>query len=292
MKLFGERHLSEDAQRLLPDVTEVTNIAYAIHVASDATLVGTAFRAVAETIVTQFLALTAPSGTVDAAYLESIRGIALAHARGLTRRKQAWLRELHDAEREKNSSLERVREARNNTQGLNAAWKLLSPAILLIAGYMCGKIIALIVPNDIASQTGERMPALLLGLVFVFVGRAFSFWVMDRQRSAIELAYRKRCARADLDYEEAKLKEWQVSQSQLCEKWREYTGKEYLLTASFKMVLESDLFVRERLARDTSSPQNSNIRLIRRILRMVRRVRRPLFRGRVSSAAAFEKVNQ
>jgi hypothetical protein len=276
MQTMGRGALSQASRQLLPDVAEVCDIAYAMHVADDPSVKGTLTQETARRIVSEFNALRVSSGTVEAAYLQAARGIALSLARGITRRKQQWLAELADAEHEKDALLQRIRDARRAGNGLNAAWKLLAPAALMLAGYITGKILALIVPGEVAAQTGERLPSILLGLVFVLAWRTFSFWLSDRQRGVIEAEYHARRTRADLTYEDGKLKEYRVYRERLREAWHEYTGETYPVTASYQMVMEADLEMRRRMRQELRARDRTLLWTVKRILRMTRL--RPLLR--------------
>src|SRR5262249_8807334 len=152
---------------------------------------------------------------------------------------------------------------------LNPAWRLRGPLILGATGYLFALLLARFVPDDVAAQTGSRIPAILMGLVFVAIGRSIGFYVNEMQRNRIESEYNSRCYLAFLTYEIGKLKEFRQYRKQLCEAWLEYTGEEYPITASYQMVMESDIETRRQLERHLQVYDTGYIRLLMRMIRIL-----------------------
>jgi hypothetical protein len=90
------------------------------------------------------------------------------------------------------------------------------------------------------------------------------------QRNKIESEYNSRCYLAFLTYEIGKLKEFRQYRKQLCEAWLEYTGEEFPITASYCMVMESDIETRRQLERHLQVYDTGYIRLLVRMIRLLR----------------------
>jgi hypothetical protein len=75
---------------------------------------------------------------------------------------------------------------------------------------------------------------------------------------------------AFLTYEIGKLKEFRQYRKQLCEAWQQYTGEEYPITASYQMVMESDIETRRQLERHLQVYDTGYIRLLMRMIRLLR----------------------
>jgi hypothetical protein len=142
--------------------------------------------------------------------------------------------------------------------------------ILGLTGYLFAHILAVFVPDEVASQTGSRIPAILMGLVFVAIGRSVGFYLNEMQRNKIESEYNSRCYLAFLTYEIGKLKEFRQYRKQLCEAWLQYTGEDYPITASYCMVMESDIETRRQLERHLQVYDTGYIRLLVRMIRLLR----------------------
>ncbi len=268
---FRRPTIKEESQVLLPNPDEALNFGYALHCSDDEALKGTHTQRLAIATIERFRALKGEPGSAEEAYLGSIYGIILSHARGLTRRKQAWLKELSEAAGERQRKLQKMQDARKSSAPIAIVFKQVAPAIMVLAGYLFGKVIALVVPGEIASQTGERMPSLLVGLVFLFVWLKATAWYNDRERERIEVTYRASCQHADLSYELGKRTEYRLYRSKLCEAWKEYTDKDYPETASYEMVIEGDISTRQAFERKMSSFDRETLWFLRRILKMIRR---------------------
>ena len=113
----------------------------------------------------------------------------------------------------------------------------------------------------VATQTGTNVPAILMALVFVAIGRSASFYLSDLQRNKIEAEYNSRCYLAFLSYEISKLKEFRQYRQQLCDAWLLYTGEHFPITASYQMVMESDIETRRHLERHLQIYDTGRFRL-------------------------------
>ena len=274
MSLASVLRLSPEAKISLPNVDEALNIGYAMHSADDPALAGKFSQDNARLVVSQFLALRAVPGTPEEGYLNCVRAIVLSQGRGISRRKERYIGDLRSAQLQRRRKRNAIREARRGTDWLNSAWRLLVPAILALSGYLSAHLIGGFVPSDVAAETGSRIPAILLGLVFVAVGRSVGFYMMEMQRNRIEAEYNSRCYLAYLSYEIGKLREFAQYRRQLCEAWLQYTGEVYPVTASYQMVMESDIETRRQLERHLQVYETGYVRLLMRFIRIIRGKRR------------------
>jgi hypothetical protein len=262
--------LSPEAKIRLPNVDEALNIGYAMHSADDPALHGKFAQQNARLVVQKFLALDAAPGTPEAGYLNCVRAIVHSEARGIARRKERYTNDLKAAQQQRRRQRNAIREARRSTDWLNSAWRLLGPLILGIAGYLSASLIGPFMPAEVAAQTGTKIPAILMGLVFVALGRSAGFYLNEMQRNKIEAEYNSRCYLAFLNYERGKLQEFQHYRQQLCEAWLQYTGEEYPVTASYLMVMESDIETRRQLERHLRVYEAGYVRLLMRTVRILR----------------------
>jgi hypothetical protein len=262
--------LSPEAKIRLPNVDEALNIGYAMHSADDPALQGKVAQQNARIVVQKFLALEAQPGTPEEGYLNCVRAIVHSQARGIARRKERYVQDLKAAQFQRRRQRNSIREARRSTDWLNSAWRLLGPLILGLMGYLSAHLIGLFVPEEVSAQTGSRIPAILMGLVFVAVGRSAGFYMGEMQRNKIEAEYNSRCYLAFLTYELGKLKEFRQYRRQLCEAWQEYTGEEFPVTASYQMVMESDIETRRQLERHLRVYETGYVRLLMRFIRIIR----------------------
>lgn len=262
--------LSPEAKIRLPNVDEALNIGYAMHSADDPALQGKVAQQNARIVVQKFLALDAEAGTSEDGYLNCVRAIVHSQARGIARRKERYVQDLKTAQFQRRRQRNAIREARRSSDWLNSAWRLLGPLILGLAGYLFANILRMFLPEEVSAQTGSKIPAILMGLVFVAVGRSCGFYMGEMQRNKIEAEYNSRCYLAFLTYEIGKLKEFRQYRKQLCEAWLEYTGEDYPVTASYQMVMESDIETRRQLERHLRVYETGYIRLLMRFIRIIR----------------------
>ena len=266
--------LSPEAKIRLPNVDEALNIGYAIHSADDPALRDKLTQENARLVAKKFLALEAQPGSPDEAYLNSVRAIVLSQARGISRRKERYIQDLKAAQLRRRRQRNSIRQSRRSNDWLSSAWRLLGPLILGLSGYLSAHLLAVFVPEEVATQTGSRVPAILMGLVFVAIGRSVGYYLNEMQRNKIESEYNSRCYLAFLTYEIGKLKEFRQYRKQLCEAWLQYTGEEYPITASYQMVMESDIETRRQLERHLQVYDTGYIRLLVRMIRILRGKRR------------------
>jgi hypothetical protein len=262
--------LSPEAKIRLPNVDEALNIGYAMHSADDPALQGKVAQQNARIVVQKFLALDAQPGTPEEGYLNCVRAIVHSQARGIARRKERYVQDLKTAQFQRRRQRNAIREARRSSDWLNSAWRLLGPLILGLAGYLFANVLRIFLPEEVSAQTGSKIPAILMGLVFVAVGRSAGFYMGEMQRNRIEAEYNSRCYLAFLTYELGKLKEFRQYRKQLCEAWQEYTGEEFPVTASYQMVMESDIETRRQLERHLRVYDTGYVRLLMRFIRIIR----------------------
>jgi hypothetical protein len=270
MGIASVLRLSPEAKIRLPNVDEALNIGYAIHSADDPALRNKIAQQNARIVVERFLSLKTEPGSPDEAYLTCVRAIVHSQARGITRRKEQYIQDLKAAQLRRRRQRNSIRQARRSNDWLNSAWRLLGPVILGLSGYLFAHLFAVFVPDEVATQTGSRIPAILMGLVFVAIGRSIGFYMNEMRRNKIESEYNSRCYLAFLTYEIGKLKEFRQYRGQLCEAWLQYTGEEYPITASYQMVMESDIETRRQLERHLQVYDTGFIRLIMRMIRILR----------------------
>src|SRR5215467_8477762 len=270
MGIASVLRLSPEGKIRLPNVDEALNIGYAIHSADDPVLRNKIAQWNAQIVVKQFLALEAEAGSPEEAYLTCVRAIVHSQARGIARRKEQYIQDLKAAQLKRSRQRNSIRQSRRSNDWLNSAWRLLGPLILGLTGYLSAHLLAAFVPDEVATQTGSRIPAILMGLVFVAIGRSVGFYLNENQRNKIESEYNSRCYLAFLTYEIGKLKEFRQYRKQLCEAWLQYTGDEYPVTASYQMVMESDIETRRQLERHLAVYDTGYIRLLMRMIRILR----------------------
>jgi hypothetical protein len=270
MGIASVLRLSPEAKIRLPNVDEALNVGYAIHSADDPALRNKIAQQNAQIVVERFLSLEAEAGSPEEAYLTCVRAIVHSQARGITRRKEQYIQDLKAAQLRRRRQRNSIRQRRRSNDLLNSAWRLLGPVILGLSGYLFAQLFAVFVPEEVAAQTGSRIPAILMGLVFVAIGRSIGFYVNEMRRNKIESEYNSRCYLAFLTYEIGKLKEFRQYRGQLCEAWLQYTGEEYPITASYQMVMESDIETRRQLERHLQVYDTGSIRLIMRMIRILR----------------------
>jgi hypothetical protein len=193
-----------------------------------------------------------------------------SQARGIARRKERYTHDLKAAQMQRRRQRNAIREARRSSDWLNSAWRLLGPVILGLAGFLSAHLIGGFVPKEMAAETGSKIPAILMGLVFVAIGRSIGFYLDEMARNKIEAEYNSRCYLAFLTYEIGKLKEFRQYRKQLCEAWLQYTGEDYPITASYQMVMESDIETRRQLERHLQVYNTGLIRLLMRMTRILR----------------------
>ena len=270
MGIASVLRLSPEAKIKLPNVDEALNIGYAIHSADDPALRGKISQQNARIVVEKFLSLETEPGSPEEAYLTCVRAIVHSQARGIARRKEQYIKDLKAAQLRRRRQRNSIRQSRRSNDWLNSAWRLLGPVILGLAGYLFAHILSVFVPDEVATQTGSRIPAILMGLVFVAIGRSVGFYVNEMQRNKIESEYNSRCYLAFLNYESGKLREFKQYRKQLGEAWLQYTGEEYPITASYQMVIESDIETRRQLERHLLVYDTGYIRLLLRTIRILR----------------------
>jgi len=270
MGIASVLRLSPEAKIRLPNVDEALNVGYAIHSADDPALRNKIAQQNAQIVVERFLSLEAEAGSPEEAYLTCVRAIVHSQARGISRRKEQYIQDLKAAQLRRRRQRNSIRQRRRSNDLLNSAWRLLGPVILGLSGYLFAQFFAVFVPEEVATQTGSRIPAILMGLVFVAIGRSVGFYVNEMRRNKIESEYNSRCYLAFLTYEIGKLKEFRQYRGQLCEAWLQYTGEAYPITASYQMVMESDIETRRQLERHLQVYDTGSIRLIMRMIRILR----------------------
>ena len=204
--------------------------------------------------------------------------------RGITRRKERYQKDLDLNREARQTALERIRESRKSNWGINLAWRLLGPLILGLCGYLVAQLLGPIIPGEISGQTGHSIPSIIMGLVFVFIGRSVSYWMMDFQRSRIEQEYNARNYQLYLAYEEGKLAEFYMCRQKLCEAWEQYAGEIYPETASYQMVVEADMSARRKLEQRI---ELSNLSELRNFVRILSRFRRKKSRNSSAVPAAI-----
>src|SRR5260370_24343371 len=202
----SELRLSHDATVRLPKVVEALNIGYAIHSADDPALRDKLTQEDARLVAKKFLALEAEPGSPDEAYLNCVRAIVLSHARGISRRKERYIQDLKAAQLRRRRQRNSIRQSRRSNDWLSSAWRLLGPLILGLSGYLSAHLLAVVVPDWVSTQTGSKIPAIPMGLVFVAIGRSIGFYFNEMQRNKIESEYNSRCYIAFLTYQIGNLK--------------------------------------------------------------------------------------
>src|SRR5712671_2801536 len=178
MGIASVLRLSPEAKIRLPNVDEALNIGYAIHSADDPALRDKLTQENARLVAKKFLSLEAQPGSPDEAYLNCVRAIVHSQARGIARRKERYIQDLKAAQLRRRRQRNSIRQSRRSNDWLSSAWRLLGPLILGLSGYLSAHLLAVFVPEEVATQTGSRVPAILMGLVFVAIGRSVGYYLM------------------------------------------------------------------------------------------------------------------
>src|SRR6266403_1941494 len=112
MGILSALHLKPESRIKLPNVDEALNIGYAVHSADDPALKNKMTRHNACVIVQNFLAIETEPGSPEEAYLTCVRAIVHSQARGITRRKARYTRDLKAAEYRRRQQRQRIRQSR------------------------------------------------------------------------------------------------------------------------------------------------------------------------------------
>src|SRR5712692_3839547 len=107
-------HLSPEAKIRLPNVDEALNIGYAIHSADDPALKDRIAQQNAQIVVRKFLVLDGEPGSPEEAYLTCVRAIVHSQARGITRRKEQYCRDLRIAQLRRRRQRASIRQSRRS----------------------------------------------------------------------------------------------------------------------------------------------------------------------------------
>ena len=232
----------------LPDVEEALRLGYAFYAADDPDFKDSKSQELAQSSVQQFLALKARDD-VEEAYLSALKTTVLGLARGLRRRKDARNHALLRAEGERRERLSAFSKARNESIWLQYFWLTVRSITVWLLGYVAAQVVAFLVPNEIAAETGTKLPGVLAGFAFVCVWRWLLGFIGDQRRNAIELLYMEQRYQADNEYNTGRLTELRAYYTSLRGAWKQYTGEEYPETFSYANVIETDIFAMEQAER-------------------------------------------
>lgn len=280
--------LSPASRVVLPDVDEALTVGYAIHVADDPALEGRNSKKLAQRRVDHFYEIKTNPGTPARAYYECVTGIAVSLGRGLTRRKEAYLKQLEKALANRNLRLDAMRMSRKGSRGLNVLWRISRPFTYWLTGVLVAQFIGLFTSMGVMVHTAAHQQtsstfaagavvlainiagSALLGAMFVALGKSVSAYWLSYVSSQIEKEYGTACYLADMHYEESKLLELTIYREQLRQAWRQYAGEEYPERISYQMVTEGDILARRRLEQRAGL---SNLGDLRSLVRFIQRVR-------------------
>lgn len=254
-------YLSPDSRLRLPDVEETLDIGHAIHASGDPELKGTLDQKLAIEIVKEFIALKAINDD-EVPYLRAIKSIARSYGRALTRRKKIYLEQLEAAREERDRKQSLISGKKLVAQGWQVVWKFLAPVILALSGFLVARILGGIVPVSVSEKTGENLPAALMSLAFLFVGRMVKQWYDDRQRARVTSEYSARCYMAFSEYETGKLREFTLWRQRLIEEWETYTNAKYTNKASYQMIMRGDIEARRKFEEHVKAHNMTDIQRI------------------------------
>ena len=265
--------LSRESRARLPDPQDILDVGYTHHAADDPALEGTNAREIARELVRRFMAIEAKSD-IEKAYLACAQGIAFAFGRAIARRKQKYAQDRSAATAERTRQLNLIQESQKQGVYLNAAYRAVAPALMLLSGYMVSSLIGLFIPADVTGQVGRKLPGIILGLAFALIGRAISQWMSNRRREQIETQYYRAISLADEVYELGKLAEYRQYRQRLCEAWEAYTGEKYPDQASYELVMLGDTATRIQSERERQNADRSLLWVLKRIIRILQLGRR------------------
>lgn len=289
----SERLMREESKVRLPNVDEVLNLGYSIHVSDDPALVGKKSQDIAKRRVDLFLEIETEKGSPERAYYECVSAIANSLGRGITRRKENYMKALERALTERNERRIAYKESQKGSNGFNLGWRMLKPVALGLSGILTAQFVGLftsigsLVHTTAVEQSSTALgsavltlviniaASILMGVVFIIVGRSISLYMIGYRNRQIERDYRNECYIAELNYEEAKLLEFGIYRRQLCSAWQQYAGEEYPETISYQNVTEGDIIARHKMEQRAQLSDLSDIRAVARIVRRFRGRKRP-----------------
>ncbi len=238
-------YLGVESRLRLPDADETLDIGHALHASGDVELKGTLDQKLAIEIVKDFIALK-PLTDDEEPYLRAIKSIARSYGRALTRRKKVYLEQLEAAKEERDRKQHIMTGKKLVAQGWTVLWRFLGPVILALSGFLVARLLGGVLPESFSERTGDNLPAVLMSLGFLFVGRMIKQWLDDRQRARVINEYNARCYMAYNEYENGKLREFALWRQRLIEEWETYTNSQYENKASYQMIIKGDIEARRK----------------------------------------------
>lgn len=231
--------------RLTPEA--VLNMGYMYHVALSPTYDGSPSKTTALDLIKGFDSIDTNGDARGAAFLSQVRAIAVSYGNAVFRASKEHAREMEAARTEYDREEAQLKSARLSSVNLTLAMKLVAIAALALTGFQVAQLISYLVPGMVRAKTGNTLPSLVLGAIFVLVGNYLSTWWKNHQLRKIEVHYNLRALLADRRLENARLAEFRNHWKRALYEWEEYTGE----TApsdlpSYLLVLELDTEHRQK----------------------------------------------
>ena len=247
------------------DPDTALDFAYATHSADDESIMGTSEGELAKREALLFRSLTAPPETPDWSYLAQVSLIVFSHARGITRRKKAQLRDLAAAQAQYDEAHERLKGSQTEGAISNLLRSIgFVPALLGAMGYFFAQTIGPFLLPYMPESTPHSgvWPSLLAMFMFGGVGKILSARWTAFSLNRISSTYRQRCQMARLIYERGKYEEIKNNRMKLSHLWKGYTGQTYPETASYALVIAGDLKTEEMLQQAQTQYQMSDVAVV------------------------------
>jgi len=259
--------------RLTPEA--VMNMGYMYHVALSPTYEDTPSRETAVQIIRSFNAIE-PNGDVEGySFLLGIQAIAVSYGNSVFRASSKYAREIDAARREYERQESELKSSRLSGINLSLAMKLLAIAALGLTGFQIAQLIGYFVPGLVREKTGNTLPSLVLGAIFVLVGNYVSTWWKNHQLRKIEVHYNLRILMADRLLEAARLSEFRSHWERARHEWEAYMGEKLPSDLpSYLFILEREAESREEWrAQERELNQSDLAALIQSLSRLVVRFR-------------------
>lgn len=235
------------------DVNSVLELGYASHASRDETLKGTKVAQLADKLMDDFLAMKAPAGTIDEAYLFKVRALVLALGNGVSRRKALYKEDLALATRYRDTELTRIDNSRRQSFWTNVVWRA------VVSGGIGFALMESLLPFIHVAGGGGRAtapafdaslaPSFLLALVFVAGSKVVFSTLNDMRFQRIFQHYEWLRLYAQKHYENGKLKEFERTHQEVRRLWQEYTGRKPTDCVTFASVLIEDIRTQEQMER-------------------------------------------
>ncbi len=248
----------------LPNPNEMMNHGHTMYVVDDP-LGKKRVRVASNNNVRRNLALE-PRNDIERAYLFAANDIAISICRMLTSRRNAWSQAREKAEDEYNAELAQLAQARREAIGLTVSWGFVKTAAVGLLGYLMAQVVGVLVPAEIAAETGSKVPGFVAAIVFIWIFRWLTTTYATLTQNEIKDRYQQHIYEADTIYYEGKLMELRQYEADLHHAWFQYTGEQFEGRSSYVDVMENDVEAHRQRRRRLRN--NSTSVTVLRVLRL------------------------